>query len=413
MLDRKLEPYIRAYAHTVVRCGLNVITNRVVFIDADIDQPDFVRLLVKECYQQGARRVIVNWTYRPIQRMQYDRTDIKELTTVYSYQVARFKFQADELTPRIIVESEDPDYLKGLDPAKIAATQTMKSKVRKPFRKIMDKVESPWVICTCPSVKWAKAVFPNCSEEVAVRKLWKAILDCCRITYGDPVENWKNYNKHVKQKAKWLNDLDIDTLHYTSKNGTDLVVGMTKACHWCGGAHDSVGNPPFNPNMPAVETFTSPDKYRINGIVYSSKPLCHNGQLIDEFYFVIKKGKIIEVHAKKGEKLLKDLVYATDTSCYLGECALVPYDSPVSNTGLIFYKTVFDENAACHFALGYSLSTGYPYYRESPIRALDKLGLNQGSTHIDFMVGTKDLNITATTRKGKKVAIFRNGNWAE
>jgi len=413
MTDKQLEILKRKYANLIVRVGLNFKPGKVVFIDADLDQPEFVKMLVEECYKLKARRVIVNWTYRPIQRAQYDLTPINELTTIYPYQVAKFKFQADELTPRIILESEDPNYLAGVDAKKIAATQAVKGKIRRPYREIMDKVETPWCICCCPGKKWAKAVFPKLSEEAAERKLWEAILYCCRVTKGDPIKNWQNFNKEIKARAKWLNSLNIDSLHYKASNGTDLVVGISKYARFCGGAHDSVpGANLYNPNMPAIETFTTPDRTRVNGVVYSSKPLCHNGVNIEGIRFEIKNGKIVDVKAKSGEKLLKELVYSSPNNCYLGEVALVPYDSPVNQTGLIFYKTVFDENAACHFAFGYSLATSYINVKGKTKKQLLDLGLNQSSNHIDFMVGTKDLNIIAKTRNGKLIPIFKNGTWA-
>lgn len=415
MSEKTIELNKRKYAKLIVRCGLNFKPGKIVEIAADIDQPDFVKMIVEECYNFGARRVNINWTYRPIQRLQYDRTSIKELTRVYDYQIEHYKFQAEEYTPRIILESEDPNYLKGVDANKIAQTQIVKGKTRRPYRDIMDKIETPWIICTCPSVGWAKAVFPNEKDEKkAVNKLWEAIFDCCRVSHGDPIKNWQNYNKDIKKRAKYLDSLHIKELHYTSKNGTDLTVGLTDGySRFCGGAHDSVpGMNLYNPNMPAVECFTTPHRLRVNGIVYSSKPLCNNGQLISDFSFKFKNGKIIEVKAKKGEKLLKDMVYSGPNSCYLGELALVPYESEVNKTGLIFYKTVFDENAACHFAFGYSLRTTYINTRGMSKEDLLKAGLNLSSNHIDFMVGTKDLNIVATTKSGKKVDIFKNGNWA-
>jgi len=412
--EKRLNLLKKKYAELIIKKGLNFEKGRIVEIAADVDQPDFVKMLVEECYKHGARRVNVIWTYRPIQRMQYDRTSVEELTTVYKYQVEHYKFQAKELTPRIILESEDPNYLAGVDPDKIAKTQHVKGAVRRPYRDIMDKVETPWVICTVPSEGWAKTIFPKDNVDVAVKKLWEAIFDCCRVSKGDPIKNWDDFNKEIKLRARWLDSLNIDYLHYTSKNGTDLKVGLNKYARFCGGAHDSVpGANLYNPNMPAVETFTSPDCNRINGIVYSSKPLCHNGQLIDEFSFKLKDGKIIEIKAKKGEKLLKDLIHSHPSLSYLGECALVPFSSPVNKTGLIFYKTVFDENAACHFALGYSLATTYKKeVKNKSKEELIKLGLNKGPNHIDFMVGTKDLSIVAYTRDGKKVQVFKNGNWA-
>lgn len=411
--DKEISVYKKKYAKLIAVKGLNDILGKVCKIQCDIDDPEFITDLVNALYDRGARRVEVYWHYRPIVKTIYQHTTKEELSKVYKPEVARLQYELDELMPSIYIESEIPSWMNGVDPVKVAESTAAHQKVRRPYKIKMDAVETPWCIATIPGPEWAKSLFPKLSKEDAVRKLWEKIIICCRLK-GDPIKNWEKYNKDIKARAKWLDSLKIKTLHYTSKNGTDLTVGIHKDVHFCGGAHDSIGNPPYNPNMPAVECFTTPDKYITEGVAVASKPLAHNGSVIEGFKVYFHKGRIVKVTAKKGEVALKKIVETDEGSHYLGEAALVPFDSPVSNTNMVYYKTILDENAACHLAMGCSISTTY----NKPLRGLnakelDKVGINSSNTHVDFMIGCKDLNIVATTRSGKKVQIFKNGNWAK
>lgn len=411
--EKKLEEYKRKYAHLIVVIGLNDVKGKVCRVYADLDQPDFVKLVVEELYKRGARRVDMFWTYRPVLKTIYKYTSKHELMKVYKPDIERLKFDLEEYSPSVTLESWDPFWMEGVDVDKVVAMRAARAKVAHPYSEKMDAVETPWCLAVLPSVSWAKRLFPNDSDEVALNKMWEKTLEAVRVLHGDPIENWKNFNKEIKARAKWLNSLNIKSLHYTSKNGTDLIVGINPHAQFVGGAHDSIGNPPFNPNIPAVECFTAPDCTVTEGIVYSTKPLSRSGHLMEDFSIRFHKGKIVEVKAKKGEELLKKLIDSDSRSCYIGEVALVPYDSPVSNTNMIYYNTLFDENASCHIAFGYSLITSYKNdVRKLNDNELIKLGLNRSNVHIDFMIGNKDLNIVATTCDGKKVQIFKNGNWA-
>lgn len=411
---KKLAEYKRKYAHLIVVMGLNDVKGKVCKIQADLDQPDFVEMVVDELYKRGARRVEVYWTYRPILRNVYKHTSTEELCKIYEPEVARLKYELDELMPSITLESWDPCWMEGIDEDKVAKVKEAHAIVRRPYKEKMDAVETPWCLAALPGKDWAKRLFPKDTIEVAMNKMWEKTLECVRCLKGDPVKNWQKYNKEIKARAKWLDSLNIKTLHYTNKLGTDLVVGVNEHAHFCGGAHDSIGNPPYNPNMPAVECFVSPDCRVTEGIAYASKPLSRDGHLIEGFSLRFHNGRIVEVKAKKGEAYLKKLINTEERSHYIGEAALVPYDSPVSNTNMIYYNTLFDENAACHIAFGYSLMTTYDKAaRKWNDNERIKHGLNRGNIHIDFMIGTKDLNIVATTRDGKKIPIFKNGNWAK
>ncbi|MCQ2753249.1 MAG: aminopeptidase [Bacilli bacterium] len=411
---KKLEEYKRKYAHLIAVCGLNNVKNRVCQINADIDQPDFVLMLMEELYDRGAKRVDVHWTYRPLLKTIYQYTDADELMKVYPYEVSRIKYDAKQNTAKVTLESWDPAWMDGVDADKVMKRRLAVAKIARPYRVKMDMVETPWCLAALPGHDWAKRLFPNDTDEVAMNKMWEKTLECCRCLKGDPVENWRKFNKEIKARAKWLDSLHIKTLHYTNKLGTDLIVGVNPHAHFCGGAHADETKSPFNSNMPAVETYTSPNRLVTEGVVYASKPLCRNGHMMDGIKIRFHKGRIVEVSAKKGEAFLKKMISTDEGAHYLGELALVPYDSPVSNTKMIYYQTIFDENAACHFAFGYSLLSTYEKRaRHWSDEQRIKHGINRASTHTDFMIGTDDLNIVATTRDNRKIQIFKNGNWAK
>ncbi|MCQ2792597.1 MAG: aminopeptidase [Bacilli bacterium] len=411
---KDLTSYKKKYAHLIVVSGLNSVQNRVCKVQADLDDPEFVTYVVDELYQRGARRVDVYWSYRPLLKTIYNYTSRRELCKIYPPELKRIEYEYDEQIAQLHLESYPPDWMEGIDPAKISKTKKAHARAILPFRLKAEREgkEGPWCIAALPGKKWAKVIFPKAkSEEEAYLLMWEKVITCCRLE-GDPVKNWQEYNREIKARTRWLNNLKIKTLHYTSKNGTDLVVGVNKDTLFCGGAHDDVKDAPFNPNMPAVECFTTPDRLKTEGVVYSTRPLSRDGHVMENFAIRFHKGKIIKVTAEKGERYLKRLINLEKETHYLGELALVPYDSPVSNTKIIYYNTLFDENAACHLAFGYAINTTYKNkIRSLKPKQLKKLGINGGTIHIDFMIGTSDLNIVATTQDNKKVQIFKNGNW--
>ena len=411
--EADLKKYKQKYAHLIAIVGLNDIKDKICKVNSDTDDLEFTNMVVKELYLRGAKRVIVNLTYRPILKTIYESTPIDELKKVYNYQKEKVIFECDNFTPSVSLLSADPFWSNGIDASKIVEANKPFAQFAAPYKKKMDEVETPWCLAAVPSLSWAKRLFPNLSDKQALNKMWEKTLQCVRCLDGDPIKNWKQFNLDIKKKAKYLNDLKIDTLHYTSNNGTDLYLGINPHSHFVGGAHDAIGNPPYNPNMPAVECFISPDRLRVNGIVYSTKPLSLNGSIIDKFYLRFKDGKVIEAKAKTGNDYLKKVLNTDEGSCYLGEAALVPFDSPVNKTNVIYYNTLFDENAVCHLALGRSLVASYNQeVRNLTNKELIKSGLNISSIHDDFMIGSKDLNIEATTINGKKIMIFKKGNWA-
>jgi len=401
---------LRKYAQLIAQVGINVQKGQEVFVAADVDQPEFVQMVVEECYRAGAKKVVVDWDYQPLTKVHYRWRSNKTLAEMSNYEEARWQHYVDTIPCRIYLISEDPDGLKGINQLKVAKSQQARYKIIKPYReKIENKYQ--WCIAAVPGVAWAKKLFPKLSKHQAVEKLWEAILDASRIN-DDPIAAWKEHNADLAKRCAYLNSLGVKTLEYRSANGTNFRVGMMEKGEFKGGGDTSLQGIYFNPNIPTEEVFISPKKGEAEGIVYSTKPLSYQGQLIENFSIRFENGKAVEVHAEKNEALLQKLIEMDEGAAYLGECALVPYNSPIQNSGLLFYNTLFDENAACHLALGKGFADTIQGFEELSLDECREMGLNDSMVHEDFMIGSEDLEIDAHTRDGKIVPIFRNGNWA-
>ena len=401
---------LREYARLIVRCGANVQKGQEVVIYAGLDQPEFVQMVVEEAYKAKAKKVWVEWSYAPLSKVHVRYQSVKTLSTVEDWQIARRQYTVDTVPARIHLISDDPDGLKGMNMEKLAKARKMSYPILKPFADQLSNKQQ-WCIAAVPGVAWAKKVFPGLSKTQAVEKMWEAILSVSRVC-EDSVAAWNAHNKNLEARCKYLNDLQIQSLHYTANNGTDFTVGMIPEGRFCGGGETNVGGLFFNPNIPTEEVFISPMKGQAEGIVYSTKPLCYQGQIIDNFSIRFEGGKAVEVHAEGGEELLKTLISMDEGAAYLGECALVPQHSPICESGLLFYNTLFDENAACHLALGAGFPDTIEDFHHKTLEECRSLGLNDSMVHEDFMIGCATMNIDATTRDGKVVPIFRNGNWA-
>lgn len=402
---------LRDYAKLLAKKGVNVQKNQEVIIVAELDQPEFVKMLVEECYRAGAGKVTVEWTYQPLRKLDVRYQKEKVLSKVEDWEVEKIKHRVKTLPAMIYLESEDPDGLKGINQKKMAKCLGIRRGVFKPYRDEMDN-KYQWCIAAVAGKDWAKKVFPGERTSVAVEKLWEAILYTSRAQ-GDGIKNWEEHNQDLKNRYEYLNSLGITELHYTSENGTDLRAGLLPQSRFMGGCDVLLGSDvEYNANIPSEEVFTSPDRNRAEGVVYASMPLSYQGALIENFWFRFENGKIVEAHAEKGEELLNSILDTDEGARYLGECALVPYDSPIRNSGILFYNTLFDENAACHLAFGEGFSSCVKDYEKYTLEEIRELGINNSIVHVDFMIGTKDLSITAKTADGKEVAIFKEGNWA-
>ena len=403
---------IKKYAELLVRTGLHLKKNQNVIIQANCDQEEFVALVVKECYEAGAKRVLVRWSSQKVAKQEYKKAKESALSDVLPFELEEAKWKSEDLPAFLWIDSDDPDGNKGIDVGKSARICAARYKVLGPYKEAMEN-RYQWCIAGAPSPEWAKKVFPGLSKREAMEKLWEAILFTSRAADGNGVVNWERHNAELKKRCAYLNSLGLKELHYRSSNGTDLRVGLIPGVLFqAGGEKIRGGDFEFQPNIPSEECFTSPMKGKAEGVVYSAKPLVYNGQVISDFYIVFKEGKAVEVHAKEGEEALRSILSLDEGSAYLGECALVPYDSPINNTGLLFYNTLYDENACCHLALGRGFNELYPGYENLSEAEIREKGINFSMSHVDFMIGSKDLSIVGTKESGEEVPLFENGNWA-
>ncbi len=401
---------LRAYARLIVRCGVNVQKGQSVLIYAGLDQPEFVQMVVEEAYKAKAKEVTVEWQYQPLAKLHYRYRSMKTLSTVYDWEKARQEHYCNVLPARIHLVSDDPDGMKGINMEKVAKANRAVYPIMKPYHDRRENREQ-WCIAAVPGAAWARKVFPGMRTSTAIEKLWEAILQTSRVT-EDPVQAWQAHNADLQARCDHLNSLGIRSLHYTADNGTDLTVGMIGQGRWCGGGETSLQGIFFNPNIPTEECFISPMRGQAEGIVYATKPLSYRGQLIENFFVRFENGKAVEVGAEKGEELLRTMISMDEGAAYLGECALVPQRSPISESGLLFYNTLFDENAACHLALGMGFADTIQDFQSKTLEECRALGVNDSMIHEDFMIGCDSMNIDALCADGSVQPIFRQGNWA-
>ena len=401
---------LRSYARLIARVGVNVRKGQEVIVQCDLDQPKFVELVVDECYKAGAKKVTVEFSYQPLAKLHYRHRSVTSLAKIEEWEKARLQHYVETLPCRIYLVSEDPDGLKGINQEKMAKANQKRYPIIKPYRDQMEN-KYQWCIAAVPGKAWAKKLFPGLRTGQAVEKLWQAILDTCRV-WDDPVAEWEKHNKSLRDHCAYLNSLHIRELRYHASNGTDFTVGMIPEARFCGGSEESLQHIVFNPNMPTEECFISPMKGQAEGVVYATKPLCYQGQLIEDFWIRFHEGKAVEWHAGRNEDLLTKIITMDEGSCYLGECALVPFTSPINNTGLLFYNTLFDENAVCHLALGKGFADTIDDFQHKTLEEVRALGVNESMVHEDFMIGAADMSIDAVCEDGRVAPIFRDGTWA-
>ncbi len=401
---------LRSYARLIARSGVNIQKGQDVIIVCGLDQPKFIELLVDECYKAGARKVKVEFEYQPLNKLHVRHQSVTTMSKVEEWEKARLAHYVDTLPCRIYIDSDDPDGLRGINQEKVAKANQKRYPIVKPYR---DKMENKyqWCIAAVPGVAWAKKLFPGLAKGQAIEKLWEAILFTSRVT-DDPVAAWEEHNKDLHDRCAYLNKLGITELHYKGDNGTDLRVGMIPEAEFKGGGDTSLQGIFFNPNIPTEECFISPMRGKAEGVVYATKPLSYQGELIEDFSVRFENGKAVEVKAAKNQALLERMISMDEGAAYLGECALVPVNSPISESGLLFFNTLFDENAACHLALGMGFADTIKGFENKTLEECRKLGINDSMIHVDFMIGYEGLDIDGVTSKGKTVPIFRKGKWA-
>ena len=403
---------LREYAALLIRVGLNVAQGQTLVISAPVECAYFARMCAEEAYAAGCREVVMSWHDDQLARMKYLHADEAVFEEVPLWRRHFFNDYALEGAAYLAISASDPESLKGVDSGRVVKAQQAGGKALKEFNRLQMSSGFPWCIASIPIPSWARRVFSGLPEEDAMEKLWNAIFSSVRISGdGKAVERWEDHIATLARRRETLNALNFKRLHYTNSLGTDLTVELPEGHIWEAGDDHTQSGRSFIANMPTEELFTSPLRTGVNGVVYASLPLVDSGNIIDRFHFVVKDGRIAEAHAETGEEFLKAAISVDEGASYFGEVALVPYDSPISNQKILFYNTLFDENAACHIAFG----EAYPCVkggRDMTKEELKARGLNDSITHVDFMVGTPDLSIVGTTHDGKEVPIFTEGNFA-
>ena len=400
------------YAKLCLKVGINIKEGQPLVINAPIEGLEFVRLLAEKAYGMGASEVHVNWSDEELTKMKYRNSPMAVFENYPKWKADSLEDFAERGAGFISISSEDPELLKEMDPEKIAVGNKSASIALTKFRNYTMNDINPWLVVSIASKAWARSVFPDLEEDKAVEKLWEAIFQATRIYEEDPIQAWKEHMTNLKGKVDFLNDSLIKSLHYTSEKGTDLKVVLPLGLIWAGGGAVTQDGVAFAPNMPTEEVYTMPSKYGVDGVVYSTKPLNYGGKLIDDFKIEFKKGKVVAYEAKVGEEVLKDLFDIDEGAKRLGEVALVPFDSPISNANIIFMNTLFDENASCHFAFGKAYPTNIAFGETMNDEQLDAHNVNNSLTHVDFMVGDETTRIVAETLTGQTIELFKDGNWA-
>lgn len=399
-------------ADIAVAIGVNIQEGQHLIINSPIECAFFARMVAERGFARGAGDVSIRYNDEKFARIRYDHAGIDALTTVADWQKDRLQSAVDEGAAVISIYADDPRVMEGVDADKVKAASNAFQAAAQPYHIAIINNQIRWCVISVPTPGWAEKMFPDVSTGEAMDKLWNAIFKTTRTDQEDPIAAWKAHNDSFAARCAFLNSKQFDRFVYKNGRGTDITVGMPAHHIWAGGQETAQDGLPFFPNIPTEEIFCAPDKNRIDGTLASSHPLVYNGQLIDNFTLTFKDGVVCDFHAQTGEGALKSLVEANEGSDMLGEIALVPYDSPISNLDLLFYNTLFDENASCHFALGSAYPTCVEGGSQMTPEELSAAGLNVSTTHVDFMVGTDDLSITAFDADGQATAIFRDGNWA-
>ena len=398
------------YARLLVKAGVNLQKGQTLVVRADVEIYPFVELLVAEAYKAGAGNVRIDWNDQALTRLQYRYRSVTALSKVSEWEKAKLACDADTLPAMISLVSADPDGLKGINAEKMGKVARNRFPVIKPYREQMEN-RYQWLVAAVPGKAWAKKMFPGERTNAAVEKLWNAIFETCLVTAdNDPVEEWRKKDEQMAEKCRKLNAYRFDYLEYKNGLGTNFRCSLMPESLWCAGGETTLGNVFFNPNMPTEEVFTTPKKGECEGRLVASKPLSYRGSLIDGFYIDYKDGKAVAWDAKVGKQALDSILNADDGAKMLGELALVPVDSPISNQNLLYYNTLFDENASCHAAIGNGYTSCVEGFENRTKQEMLDMGVNESQVHVDFMIGTADLTVTGY-KDGKAVKLFEHGNW--
>lgn len=407
------ERFLDNYASLIVGAGVNIQNGQLLVIASPIECADFARRIAKKAYERGAKDVIMSWRDELFTKLRFLDAPEEVFGEFPAWEKEYYNFYTDKGAAFISIAANDPELLKDVDPKRVAMVQKTRSTALEEHRDKLMSNENAWCVVSVPTEAWAMKVFPELSADAAVEALWHAILDSVRAKTDDPTLAWEAHKKALKDRMAFLNRYNFRRLRYTNSLGTDLVVGLPEGHQWLGGAEKTKAGVDFIANIPTEEVFTLPHKDEVDGVVCSSKPLNYQGNLIDRFTLTFKGGKVVDCSAVIGEAVLKNLIATDEGAARLGEVALVPFDSPISNSNILFYNTLFDENASCHLAFGKAYPVCLRGGEEMDKDALLAAGVNDSLVHVDFMIGTADLTIDGQTADGQWVPVFRNGNFAE
>lgn len=404
---------LREYARLLMDVGLAVKPDQPVLISAPLSGVELVRLCAEAAYDRGASEVIADWGEDSLTQMKYLRGADHIFDEFPKWQADKMMSLAGQGMARLAIVGTDPELLKNVKPDRLRRAQQASGKATEAFSALQMANAFPWCVAAMPIPSWAAKVFPGKGEDAAMEALWDAIFASVRVTGdGKASERWQAHVKSTQARCAALNGYRLKSLRYENSLGTDLTVELPEGHLWMGGGEEAKTGQTFVANIPTEEIFTAPKRDGVSGRVVSSMPFSLQGNLISSFAFTLEKGKIVDIEASKADKaLLQDATSLDEGAAYLGEVALVPYDSPISRLGILFYNTLFDENASCHFAFG----KAYPCIEGGDLMTAEELlkhGVNDSMTHKDFMVGTKDLCITGTTGEGKEMPVFVDGNFA-
>lgn len=406
-----IEDKLYKYAELLVDVGINITDGKRLYIRATADALPLVRLVTKIAYERGSKEVKVSLSDDTIARLNATYRTEEELAVIHDFQVAERMYYSDEKAGFLSIISSSPELLKDVSPKKLQAMQVANGQAFKEFSSRTQSDFHSWCVAGYPSVEWARLVYPELSDDDAVNALLELILYTVRADVSNPVEAWIEHDKTLHSKVDYLNDKQFMALRYEAP-GTDLTIGLPENHLWAGASSTDSNGDSFMANMPTEEVFTAPDKNRVNGYVSNTLPLSHGGNIIDDFKLTFKDGEVVEYTAEKGYEILRNIIGTDAGAKRLGEVALVPFDSPISNKGILFYNTLFDENASCHIALGSAYAFSLQGGKEMSREELDRAGLNDSITHVDFMIGSEKLNIYGVDKDGNETPVFIEGNWA-
>lgn len=402
---------LEKYARLVINTGLNLQPKQTLVITSPIECAPFTRLVSQLAYEAGARDVVIQWRDELFSKIRFLHAPEEVFEEFPEWQKEFYLSYVHQGAAFLSISASDPELMKDVNPERIMKAQKVSSTALKDYRNRLMSNKNVWCVISLPTRSWAKKVFPHLSEDESVQKLWEVILKTVRADTENPLFAWDEHIINLKKRIDFLNSLSLKTLYYTNSLGTDLTIELPENHLWLGGSEFTPDGLEFVANMPTEEVFTLPKKTGVNGRVVSSMPLNYNGNLIEHFSLTFKDGRIVDYSAKRGYETLKTIIDTDEGSHFLGEVALVPYDSPISNSNILFYNTLFDENASCHLAFGKAYPVCIKNSTSMNQDDLEQAGVNESLVHVDFMIGTSDLEILGRTIENKEIPVFKNGNF--